>query len=287
MKLSVIIPCYNAAETIADQLDALATQAWDQPWEIVVANNRSTDNSMAIVESYMKRLPNLRIVDASERQGQPFALNTGIQAARGESVCLADADDVVGEGYVAAMGNALAKHEFVACAMDNVRLNSKWVAESRGSFQSDGIQEYTKPPYLPHAGGGTLGVRRQLFLAIGMFDEALPYLHDTDLCWRIQLAGFKLHFVPDATMHIRYRDSWQSMYNQTRNYAEYNVIIYKKYRRYGMPKLTLMEGIKSWIGLVTLIPWIRNQRDLAAVVRQYAWNLGRLRASIKHRVVAL
>ena len=82
MKLSVIIPCYNAAETIAEQLEALTRQQWDKPWEIIVANNRSTDGSMAIVERYMERLPNLRIVDASERQGQPFALNTGILAAR-------------------------------------------------------------------------------------------------------------------------------------------------------------------------------------------------------------
>jgi glycosyltransferase involved in cell wall biosynthesis len=53
MKLSVIIPCLNGAATIATQLAALARQQWDQPWEIVVADNGSTDESAGIVERYM------------------------------------------------------------------------------------------------------------------------------------------------------------------------------------------------------------------------------------------
>ena len=64
MKLSVIIPCYNAARTIADQLDALASQQCSEPWEILIVNNRSTDNTVEIVEGYSQRLPNLRITEA-------------------------------------------------------------------------------------------------------------------------------------------------------------------------------------------------------------------------------
>jgi glycosyltransferase involved in cell wall biosynthesis len=101
MKLSVIIPCYNAAETIGETLDAFVQQLWEEPWEIIVANNRSTDNSMPIVERYYDRLPNLRVIEAVERQGQPYALNTGAKAALGRSIAFCDADDVVGEGWVA------------------------------------------------------------------------------------------------------------------------------------------------------------------------------------------
>jgi glycosyltransferase involved in cell wall biosynthesis len=100
MKLSVVIPCYNAESTIEEQLDALADQHWIEPWEVVVANNRCTDNSIAIVRSYQSKIPNLRIVDASERQGQPYALNIGAEAALGEALAFCDADDVVGEGWL-------------------------------------------------------------------------------------------------------------------------------------------------------------------------------------------
>jgi glycosyltransferase involved in cell wall biosynthesis len=44
VQLSVIIPCYNGAETIAAQLEALAGQQWSGQWEVIVSDNGSTDN---------------------------------------------------------------------------------------------------------------------------------------------------------------------------------------------------------------------------------------------------
>ena len=55
MELSVIIPCFNAEVTIVVQLEALANQRWSKPWEVIVSDNGSTDNSMEIVKSFMKR----------------------------------------------------------------------------------------------------------------------------------------------------------------------------------------------------------------------------------------
>jgi glycosyltransferase involved in cell wall biosynthesis len=52
LRLSVVIPCLNAAATIGVQLEALAGQSWEGEWEVVVADNGSTDGSQAIVESY-------------------------------------------------------------------------------------------------------------------------------------------------------------------------------------------------------------------------------------------
>ncbi|MCY7394267.1 MAG: glycosyltransferase, partial [Leptolyngbyaceae cyanobacterium CAN_BIN12] len=64
MKLSVILPCFNGAETIAVQLEALTRQSWAGEWEVIVVNNGSTDNSMEIVKRYRDRLQNLQIVNA-------------------------------------------------------------------------------------------------------------------------------------------------------------------------------------------------------------------------------
>jgi glycosyltransferase involved in cell wall biosynthesis len=172
MKLSIIIPCYNGADTISEQLDALSRQHWNEPWEVLVVDNRSTDNSMDIVKRYQGRIPNLQIVDASERQGQPYALNVGAKAASGEYLAFCDADDVVGSGWVAAMGSALKKNDFVACRMDFEKLNSPWICAARRNPQKDGSNVYRYPPYLPHAGGGTIGVKKAVFQKVGGFDEA-------------------------------------------------------------------------------------------------------------------
>jgi glycosyltransferase involved in cell wall biosynthesis len=287
MKLSVIIPCYNAASTLGDQLEALARQAWSEPWEIIIANNRSTDNSLALVEQYRARLPNMRVVDASARQGQPYALNTGAAAARGVSLAFTDADDEIGLGWVAAMGAALAQHDFVACRIDDEKLNPPLTRRMRGNNQRDGLQPYRYPPYLPHAGGGTLGVKRVHFDAVGGFDEALPYLHDTDFCWKLQRMGVELHFVPNAVLHIRYRETLGSLYRQARNYGEYNVILYTRYRRLGMPALSWKQGVYGWMDVAQRLFHVRDRVSFGSWLWFFGWRLGRVRGSIKHRVVAL
>ena len=286
MKLSVVIPCYNAADTISEQLDALSQQNWTEPWEVVVANNRCTDDSMAIVQRYYDNLPNLRIVDASNRKGQPYALNIGSEAAVGKALAFCDADDVVGDGWVAAMGSALSRHDFVACRMETRKLNRTWVQKIHGNPQEHGLNVYRNPPYLPHAGGGTLGVKRVLFQGSGGFDESLPNLHDTDFCWRLQLSGTKLHFVPDAVIHIRYRHTFRGIYRQAFNYAEYNVLLYKRYRPLGMPKYDSKEALVAWLNLLKRLYRIRSKVDIASYMWQFGWQVGRLKGCIKHRVLA-
>lgn len=50
-RLSVIIPCLNAADTIGKQLEALARQEWSEPWEVVILDNGSTDETLAVAET--------------------------------------------------------------------------------------------------------------------------------------------------------------------------------------------------------------------------------------------
>src|SRR5687767_27975 len=90
--VSVIIACLNAAETISGQLEALAAQTWSRPWEVIVADNGSSDDSRSVVERFRDRLPALRIVDASAKRGQPYALNVAAREARGTALAFCDAD---------------------------------------------------------------------------------------------------------------------------------------------------------------------------------------------------
>lgn len=287
MKLSVIIPCYNAEATLCATLKALAEQVWDQPWEVLVVDNRSTDRSRAVAEAYRGRLPGLRVIEASTRQGQPYAVNTGVEQAAGRSVAFCDSDDVVGEGWLRAMGEALERHEFVAARIDTERLNSGWMLKSRGNTQKSGLQPYRYPPYLPHVGGGTMGVRRELFLALGGFDEGLPYLHDTDFCWRAQLAGKSITFVPEAVMHVRFRGDLRTIYRQARNYAQYNVLLYKRYRSRGMPPISLRMSLRAWWKMLARLPKVRDKGSFGLWLWFFAQRIGRLQGSLKYRVLAL
>ncbi len=245
-KLSVVIPCLNAAATLATQLDALAGQSWPGEWEVIVADNGSTDGSRELAASYRDRLPGLRVVDASHRRGQAHARNAGAAAATGDALLFCDADDEVAPGWLAAMGRALALYEFVACRYDNERLNPAWVRRTHLNPQKDGLTRYDYPPYLPHAGGGGLGVLRRVHEEVGGFDESMPALEDTDYCWRIQRAGHPLVFAPDAVVNIRHRHDHGSIFRQGVSYGQHNVLIYKKYRALGMPRLGWLPGLSRW-----------------------------------------
>src|SRR5664279_4470403 len=74
-KLSVIIACLNGAATLGTQLEALAGQPCPVPWELLLADNGSTDASVAIAESFRPRIPTLRIIDASSHRGAGPARN--------------------------------------------------------------------------------------------------------------------------------------------------------------------------------------------------------------------
>ena len=64
--LSVIIACRNGAATLAETLEGLAAQRWDRPWEVVLADNGSTDGSVALFEGFARAHAELR--DAGRRR---------------------------------------------------------------------------------------------------------------------------------------------------------------------------------------------------------------------------
>jgi len=230
--ISVIIACRNGAATLGETLEGLASQSWDRPWEIVLADNGSTDATRAVFESFSAAHPGLamRAVDASAERGKPFALNIGIAAARAPAVAFCDADDVPGEGWLAAMGAALETQVMVASRVDYQRLNRGWVQDSRGTHQTRQLEELTFLPGHVHVGGGTMGFQRRLIQEIGGFDSAFAFAEDTEFSLRAQTAGHAIGFVPDAVMHVRARPELKPIFRQSYNWARYEVKLASRFR---------------------------------------------------------
>jgi glycosyltransferase involved in cell wall biosynthesis len=287
MKLSVIIPCYNSSSCISNQLEALAKQKYKGKWEVIVSDNGSTDGTVSIVESFRGLVPELRIVDSSEKKGPGHARNVGARAATGDALLFCDADDEVGVGWLSAMSRAMDRHDFVAGAFEGKKLNAGGISLGRNLPQQSSLQAYDYPPFLPHAGGGNLGVRRYVHESVGGFDESMPRLQDTDYCWRIQLAGFGLHFVSDAVLHMRFRNTLTGTWKQAFLWGRYNVLLYKKYRPYGMPLLDWKKGLKIWVDLLRQLPRLRTRTGLERWLREVMWRLGRIDGCLRYNVLAL
>ncbi len=286
MKLSVVIPYFRAADTIGAQLGALARQQSPDSWEVVISDNEDSDDLRSIIRHYRNRLPNLRVVDSSDRRGEGHARNVGVEAARGETIAFCDADDEVGQGWLAVMNDALATHDFVGCRIDFTKLNPLWAQSAfRDHAQQFGLQRTRYPPYLPFAGGGTLGFTLSVFLSVGGFDTSWPVLTDKDFCLRVQLAGTKLHFVRDAVIHYRCRSTLGGLFKQALSFAAYDARIYRRYRRPNDMVLHPWKGyIGGWDSLLRDVDQLRSEETRAGWVWRLGWHLGLLEGSFRHRV---
>ena len=270
------------------QLEALCRQTWEEELEVIVSDNGSTDGSREIATEFQSRLPGLRIVDASDHQSPGHARNAGAAKAHGEALLFCDADDEVDDDWLSAMVRGLSSSPMVASRYDADKLNSEAVRRIHPENpQQNGLGQYTYPPFLEHAGGGGLGVLRTVFEEAGGFDVDLPALEDTDLCWRVQQRGHSLEFVPDAVVHIRFRSTLEGSFRQALLYGEYNVLIYKRYRSRGMPRLPLLPGLAKWVLLVLRTPQLLSSSSRPRWIWQAGWRLGRLRGCLRYRTLGL
>jgi glycosyltransferase involved in cell wall biosynthesis len=284
IQLSVVIPGLNAASTIGIQLEALSRQEWNGSWEVIVADNGSTDGTQDIVRSCADRLPDLKLIDASDRRGAAHARNLGAKAARGDAIVFCDSDDEAADGWLAAMGNALKEHDFVVNRMTHAEVNPPWLAKTFVHPQETGIQHVDYPPYLPHAGGSGIGIRRHVHELVKGFDESLPCLEDTDYCFRVELAGFPPRFVPDAVMRYRLRERPGAAFRQACLWAEYNVLLYKRYRRSMKLDRPWRRHLSTWRGLLRGAPRALQRKETRMRwIRALGWQIGLLRGAILHR----
>ncbi len=107
MKFSIIMPAYNGEKYIAETLDCLLSQS-EKDIEIVVVNDGSTDSTQHIVETYAEKYPAVVLVN-QENAGVSAARNNGIERARGEYIIFIDNDDLIGEGTLKNLYEAMKK----------------------------------------------------------------------------------------------------------------------------------------------------------------------------------
>jgi len=92
-KISVIIPCYNQEKYIAECLDSVLAQTFDD-YEAIVIDDGSTDGSVKIIEEYLKKSDKIRLIKQIN-QGVVTARNNAIKRAKGKYIYPLDADDIV------------------------------------------------------------------------------------------------------------------------------------------------------------------------------------------------
>ena len=92
-KVSVILPFYNAENTLSKAVDSILLQTYNN-FELLLIDNNSTDKSLYIVKDFIKKDHRIQLL-TEERQGVAFAMNKGIDFSNGEYIARMDADDYI------------------------------------------------------------------------------------------------------------------------------------------------------------------------------------------------
>lgn len=271
----MVIPTFNAASVIGQQLKALSKQIDAPPFEVVVADNGSTDALVEVLHSCASLLPSIRRVDASRGRGVSVARNVGIEAARAELVLICDADDEVSPGWVAALTAGLVDHPLVSGPIETTELSGPsagWVPIPRQThelFQTWGGRTYGI--------GSSLGIRKAVWAEVGGFDETYPAgAEEIDFAWRAWDLGYRFGFAPNALLHYRIRTDLRGVLRQQYNSGRGTATLYAKFRPPEVAPKSWKRRLHHEALLIKRFPWRGSADDRRRWLTLMAFEAGKL-----------
>ena len=189
LTFSVLVITHNRAETLRQTLPRLVCMASRHPWEVIVVDNNSDDDTRAVVSDIGRRAPiDVRYV-LETRPGKYHALNTAIQLAAGDFIACTDDDAFPRSDWLdrAAEGFADVDCDFVGGPVYPLwrRVPPSWLAPDGAVYQKAlGLQDHGTEPLEYGRGiswplGVNVAYRRGVFERVGLFDGRLGRLAGT------------------------------------------------------------------------------------------------------------
>nr|MBC7245837.1 glycosyltransferase family 2 protein [Chloroflexota bacterium] len=275
--VSVIIVNYNGRHYLEACLRSLLSNNLP-PHEIILVDNASTDDSV----SYAQRaFPSVRVICNQANLGFGPGCNAAARYARGQYLAFLNPDTVVKPGWLEALIAALQADPQAGLATPKILLlaDPERINTCGNEVHYTGLtlcrgfgMMYDAFPHLEEVSavsGAAFAIRRDLFAALGGFDEAFfLYMEDTDLSWRACLAGYRCLYVPSSIV----------LHDYTLRFGPLKTF-YQERNRY----LMLLKGLR-WATLLILLPalllaegvtWaftlLRDHLHWRNKVRAYRW----------------
>lgn len=215
--ISIIVTAFNEEKYLSTCLEHLSHQTYPREnYEIVVVDNNSTDNTVAIAKKYGAR------VITEKKQGYVFALNTGMLAGNGEIIAVTDADTKVAKNWLAVIALAFSDETVVGVTgIGQLDSGSKF-------FVLFGKYFYLMFAQLhfwigkPHMGGPDLAVRKSALVQVGGLDTKFLMSPDVDLGMRLKKVGkvllLKDMYVITSARRLE-KNFIKAMYEYTKGYV--------------------------------------------------------------------
>lgn len=237
---SIIIPHWNGRHHLDDCLGSLRRQTWED-LEVLLVDNGSSDGSQSYVREHF---PEVRLLELGENRGFTGACNAGYAAARGDFIVLLNNDTETDPHWLAELDAAFQRHpeagsvvgkillfdrrDTLHTAGDFVRVDG--LPGNRGVWQTDDGR-FDREEYVFSGCGAAVAYRRQALEQVGFLDDDLYFsCEDVDLGWRLNLAGWRVVYAPQAIVYHKVKASGGSgevaSYHDGRNFL---YLLWKNY----------------------------------------------------------
>lgn len=209
-RVSVIIPCYNAAAYIGEAIDSVLKQG-PEVYEIIVIDDGSTDASASAVNSFGPTV----LYKHQSNQGISAARNRGVEQASGDYIAFLDADDLWPAGSLEQRLDALRKDQELDSAFGMVE-----------QFISPDVDQETRAGLHCPAGSqhgrlaGCMVIRRDAYGRVGPFDEELRLGETMDWIARAEAIGISMVMLDDVVLRRRIHGS-NTVLTEERQNADY------------------------------------------------------------------
>jgi glycosyltransferase involved in cell wall biosynthesis len=288
--VSVIVAVHNAETTLPALLTSLADQDCGERYEVIVADDASTDASVAVARRFAREFP-VVICEAARRRGPGAARNAGVARASTGILVFCDADDIAHHAWLRSLCAAIRHYPLVAGAI--YRLDAEAArppASARGQqlIDWDGLTAYYR--HLPWSMTANLAIRRDVFAEVDGFAEQLRTAEDADLCWRLAGHGVELGYEPAAIVFKRRRSGPLPAFRQYLRYGQDHPLLFRQHRHTGMPRRSLQETVMRYAGTArNTARGLRNPRSPVAVsaAARVGQDVGRVIGSLRWRSLYL
>lgn len=199
--ISVIVPIYNAEKYLARCIESLIHQSYDA-LQIILVNDGSTDNSLAIAELYAKQDERIKVYSQLNR-GQSSARNLGLLHATGQYLSFIDADDYIDDDFYQKLMDAIGKKDCVQIGYKRVMPTGEVLEEKLPrhfyQFTSPCMRLYRRQLFTQHS----------LSFPVGVIYEdvvfSLDFWKNNPTYKAIPYTGYNYVLNPDSTTATRNR----------------------------------------------------------------------------------
>ena len=217
-KVSVIILNWNGAEMLQQFLPSVVSNTQGKDYEIIVADNGSTDNSIEILKSF----PTVSVMLLDKNYGFAEGYNKSIKRCHSQYTVLLNSDVEVTPHWLDILTDYMDSHEDVAAVQPKIlsyhRKTHFEHAGAAGGFIDklgypycrgrlfDKVEadkhQYDDPIQVFWTSGACMMIRTELYKEVGGLDaEFFAHMEEIDLCWRLNARAYKLMCVPESIVY--------------------------------------------------------------------------------------